>query len=431
MKKYLLRRYLLFLVSIFINTVGIAAITRALLGTSPITSVNYVLSLFTPLTMGQWTILVNLLFTVIELPLMGRDFLRADLRAYLSQIPITLCFGMFIDCSMAMLSWVQPATYAVQLATLAAGCGVLALGIALEVKANVAMLAGEYLVKVLARRLRFDFGYVKLCFDVSLVLLACLMSWLALSRIDGVREGTVVAAVVVGPVIHAVSPWLRVLDRWLGRQPAPAAAAPSGVAPVVTIAREYGSGGLQLARRLAADLGLPLYDRQFITLAAQESGLTEAYIRANEQSIPSLWLKSILAHGVRPEDGLSPDDALYIAESRVVERLAAQGPCVIVGRLADFVLRGRPNTVRVFCCADFASECRRCAEEYGVAAEAAPAEVRRVNRARIAHYEYYTGEKWGDPHRYDLTINTGIVGMEEAAALVRGLYAAARARAAG
>ena len=226
MKKYLLRRYLLFLVSIFINTVGIAAITRALLGTSPITSVNYVLSLFTPLTMGQWTILVNLLFAVIELPLMRRGFLRADLRAYLSQIPITLCFGMFIDCSMTMLSWVQPATYAVQLATLAAGCGVLALGIALEVKANVAMLAGEYLVKVLARRLRFDFGYVKLCFDVSLVLLSCLMSWLALSRIDGVREGTVVAAVVVGPVIHAVSPWLRVLDRWLGRQPAPAAAAP-------------------------------------------------------------------------------------------------------------------------------------------------------------------------------------------------------------
>ena len=102
-KKFLTRRYLLFLVSVFINAYGISFITKALLGTSPITSVNYVLSMFTPLTMGQWTIIVNLSFLVFEFFLMSRAQLRADLRMYLLQIPISLCFGTFIDISMSSL----------------------------------------------------------------------------------------------------------------------------------------------------------------------------------------------------------------------------------------------------------------------------------------------------------------------------------------
>ena len=426
-KNPLFRRYLLFLVSIFINTVGIAAITRAQLGTSPITSVNYVLSFFTPLTMGQWTIIVNLLFMLIDLLFMTRAELRADLRAYLSQIPVTLCFGTFIDCSMAMLDWVQPTTYPGQLVALAAGCVILALGIALEVKASVAMLAGEYLVKALSRRFRFDFGYVKLGFDVTLVLLACTMSWLALSRIDGVREGTVIAAIVVGPIIHFLTPLLRVLDGWLGASAPAAAAEPQSYPPVVTIAREYGSGGRQMGQLLAEKLGLPLYDRQFISLAAKESGLPESYVRANEQFVPSSLLKSILNHGNRPEDGLTPDDALFVAESRIVQRLASEGSCVIVGRLADYVLRQRPNTIRVFCLADFESKCRRAVEEYGVSPATAAAEVRRVGRARAEHYEYYTGQRWGDPRNFDLTINTSHVEPAEGARLVERLYAEAQA----
>ena len=100
MNKYTVRRYLLFVASLFINAFGIAFITKALLGTSPITSVTYVLSLFTPFTMGIWTILLNLLFVVLEPFLMTRKDLKDDLRMYLLQIPISFCFGLFIDFSM-------------------------------------------------------------------------------------------------------------------------------------------------------------------------------------------------------------------------------------------------------------------------------------------------------------------------------------------
>ena len=193
---------------------------------------------------------------------------------------------------------------------------------------------------------------------------------------------------------------------------------------VITIAREYGSGGHLLGEKLASMLHIPLYDNQFIGLAARRSGMDEAYILHNEQSIPSFWLKCIFAqtNGARMNHSLSPEDVLFVAESHIVQELASREACVIVGRCADFVLRDDPRAVRIFCCTDPESARRRCIAEYGIAPDAADAEVRRVNRNRKTHYEYYTGERWGDPHRFDLTVNTGRVSVEDAARTVAGLY---------
>ena len=155
------RAYILFVIALAINAFGIAFITRALLGTSPITSITYVISMFTSLTMGQWTIVLNLGFMVLELPFMRKADLKSDIVCYLLQIPTTLFFGSFIDVSMDALSWLQPEMYVLKIASLLSGCVILAVGIALEVKANVAMAAGEYFVKAIARRLRTDFGYPK------------------------------------------------------------------------------------------------------------------------------------------------------------------------------------------------------------------------------------------------------------------------------
>lgn len=431
MNKYMLRRYVLFVVAIFVNAFGISFITKAMLGTSPITSITYVLSMFTSLTMGQWTIIVNILFVLLELPLMRRSDLRSDLRIYLLQIPISLCFGTFIDWSMNMLEWLEPVAYASRVASLLAGCVILALGIALEVKADAAMLSGEFFVRVISRRLRKEFGFVKLGFDVSLTALACIVSLVFMSGIYGVREGTVVAALIVGPIVHFLSPYYKVFDRWIGTGGEAAAPRPvpdSGYA-VITIAREYGSGGHMLGEMLAQRLGIPLYDKEFIAMAAKESGMTEEYIRNNEQSLPAAWLRRIVAHDSEgaPEHSLAPDDVLFVAENRIIQSLAEKGPCIIVGRCADFVLRDRPRTVRVFCCSDLKSACRRCIDEYGIPEADAESEIKRVNRARIAHYEYYTGERWGEPHHYDVTVNTSKVGLGDAAELVARLYGHASA----
>ena len=419
------RRYILFAVSLFVNAMGIAFITKALLGTSPITSVTYVLSMFTPLTIGQWTIVLNLLFVLFELPFMTRKELKDDLRMFLLQIPISLCFGTFIDLSMNTLYWLEPVKYIDQIIYLLVGCVILAAGITLEVKANVAMMAGEYFVRVISQRFHGEFGYVKLCFDITLVCIACLFSICFMSGIYGVREGTVAAALLVGPIVHFISPYYRCFDKWINDVKDKDAIALRNIQHVIiTIAREYGSGGHLLGEMLSKELGIKLYDKEFIHLVAEKSGINEQYIKKNEQSIPSFWLKCILGKNSEQslERSLSSDDVLFVAESKIIQELAEKGPCIIVGRCADFVLRDYPNLIKVFCYSDLKSACVRCVQEYGVSEEKAESEIKRINHNRIAHYEYYTGEKWGEPHRYDLMLNTGALDLKTACQLVRGVY---------
>lgn len=421
----MLRRYILFAVSLFVNAMGIAFITKALLGTSPITSVTYVLSMFTPLTIGQWTIVLNLLFVLFELPFMTRKELKDDLRMFLLQIPISLCFGTFIDLSMNMLYWLEPVKYIDQIIYLLVGCVILAAGITLEVKANVAMMAGEYFVRVISQRFHGEFGYVKLCFDITLVCIACLFSICFMSGIYGVREGTVAAALLVGPIVHFISPYYRCFDKWINDVKDKDAIALRNIQHVIiTIAREYGSGGHLLGEMLSKELGIKLYDKEFIHLVAEKSGINEQYIKKNEQSIPSFWLKCILGKNSEQslERSLSSDDVLFVAESKIIQELAEKGPCIIVGRCADFVLRDYPNLIKVFCYSDLRSACVRCVQEYGVSEEKAEFEIKRINHNRIAHYEYYTGEKWGEPHHYNLMINTGSIDLSVACNLIKSIY---------
>lgn len=419
------RRYILFAVSLFVNAMGIAFITKALLGTSPITSVTYVLSMFTPLTIGQWTIVLNLLFVLFELPFMTRKELKDDLRMFLLQIPISLCFGTFIDLSMNMLYWLEPVKYIDQIIYLLVGCVILAAGITLEVKANVAMMAGEYFVRVISQRFHGEFGYVKLCFDITLVCIACLFSICFMSGIYGVREGTVAAALLVGPIVHFISPYYRCFDKWINDVKDKDAIALRNIQHVIiTIAREYGSGGHLLGEMLSKELGIKLYDKEFIHLVAEKSGINEQYIKKNEQSIPSFWLKCILGKNSEQslERSLSSDDVLFVAESKIIQELAEKGPCIIVGRCADFVLRDYPNLIKVFCYSDLKSACVRCVQEYGVSEEKAESEIKRINHNRIAHYEYYTGEKWGEPHHYNLMINMGNIDLSVACNLIKSIY---------
>lgn len=426
MNKFLLRRYLLFCVALFVNALGIAFITRAALGTSPITSVTYVLSMFTPFTIGEWTIMLNILFVVLEPFMMTRQDLKEDLRMFLLQIPISFCFGIFIDiCMHYILFWLNPATYPSMIIALLIGCVILAVGIALEVKANAAMMAGEYFVKVITRRFRGEFGYIKLGFDVTLVAIACLLSLIFMSGIYGVREGTVIAALIVGPIVHFVSPYYKFLDKWI----TPATDekftdVKKNKNIIITIAREYGSGGHLLGEMLSKELGIKLYDKEFIGMAAKRSGMDENFIAKNEQSIPSFWLKCIMSkNSEQPLEGsLSSDDVLFVAESKIIQELAEKEPCIIVGRCADFILQDYPKVLKVFCYSDIENAVSRCVSEYGIKRENAEQEIRRINRNRIHHYEYYTGRKWGEPHHYNLMLNTGTISLETACKLIKDIY---------
>ena len=143
--------------------------------------------------------------------------------------------------------------------------------------------AGEYLVQVIAKFVHKEFGFIKVCFDVSLVLIACVLSATFLSNIEGVREGTVIAALAVGPISHLLLPYWRIFDSWL--QPIqPYQASYTDNQPIIiTIAREYGSGGHLLGKMLAERLNIKFYDKELISMVANDSHFSPKYIAENEQ----------------------------------------------------------------------------------------------------------------------------------------------------
>ena len=427
-KKELLRRYFLFFCSVLVNAFSIAVITKALLGTSPISSIPYVLSLFSSGSMGFYTVIVNILFILLELVFMKKKEIIEKRYELLSQIPVIFCFGTFIDISMDyLIAWLNPTFYLAKMLMLLVGCFILAVGISLEVKANVAMVTGEYLVQVISKFVHKEFGFVKVFFDVSLVLISCILSLCFMSTVEGVREGTVIAALIVGPISHFVRPYWRVLDNWLNvSQPQAEEKKAEDYPIVVTIAREYGSGGRLLGQMLAKELGIKFYDGELISMVAKESHFPEKYITENEQKVSSNYLLNIILQDYEApiEKSLSSADALFVAQSRVIRKVAAEEPCVIIGRCADYILKDRAasSIIKVFCYTDLEDACKRCVEEYHISPDGVREKVLQTNRLRINHYQHYTNERWGDPHNYDLMINTGHMSFHTACSLISQLY---------
>ncbi len=155
-----LKRYIIFLIGLFINSLGVSLITKANLGTSPISSIPYVLSLNFPFTLGQFTIAFSLLLILIQLIILRRNF-KAE---HLLQIPISILFGYFIDLTMVMLFFVEPQNYLSSVIYLLIGCLILGFGVYTEVLANVAMLPGESFVRAVSSTWKTEFGSTKVAF---------------------------------------------------------------------------------------------------------------------------------------------------------------------------------------------------------------------------------------------------------------------------
>lgn len=190
----LLRNYLIFTAGLFWAALGISLITGAGLGTSPVTSLSYVMTFITPLSLGTAVFLVNGAMFLAQAAILRRRFQKIQLL----QLPATFVFSAFIDLISSLLR--EPAAYPGRIAMLLLGCGALGLGVALEVLADVIILPGEGIVKVIAQELGKEFGNVKTVFDIALVSSAAAISWMFLGHVAGIREGTVIAALIVGTI---------------------------------------------------------------------------------------------------------------------------------------------------------------------------------------------------------------------------------------
>lgn len=210
-KTELIKRYIFLLSGLFVNGLGVSFITKAGLGTSPITSIPYTLSLgFTP-TVGMFTLVFNIFLVILQVILLRRNF---QLQSLL-QLPIIALFSFFIDLTMSLLGFMQPETYAMKVVSLIVGCLILGFGVFMEMVANVAMLPGEATVRAVSDVFSTDFGKTKIAFDSSMTVIAAILSFIMFKHLDGVREGTIVAAILVGFIARLFKKYIGGIEKIL------------------------------------------------------------------------------------------------------------------------------------------------------------------------------------------------------------------------
>lgn len=182
---------------------------------------------------------------------------------------------------------------------------------------------------------------------------------------------------------------------------------------VITVSREYGSGGRLIGKKLADELGIGFYDGELLSLVAKESGYTEEFVRRNDQK----KTQSLLYHLYIGSQILPASDMIFIAQSRVIKDLYNKESCVIVGRCADYVLRGYANVSNVFITAPLESRIARVRDEYGEQADNYRAYLTKKDKNRIAYYNYFADDAWGKVQTYDISVNSDI-GIDRSADLI-------------
>ena len=182
---------------------------------------------------------------------------------------------------------------------------------------------------------------------------------------------------------------------------------------IITLSREYGSGGRYIGKLVAEKLGIKLYDKEFVAKLAEETGLSSEYIENNEQKRGAL---ETLNNGYY--SGLSNSDELFIKESELIKKVASENSCVIVGRCADFILKENKNVFKVFVYSNMENKIKRTTNIYGLDKNKAEKEINRINKLRANHYKYYTEKDWNNPENYDICINSDSLGVEKVADLI-------------
>lgn len=212
-------RYIIFTLGLYFLSLGLVLFVKSSLGTTPISSMNYVISVNSPLTLGTTTFLFNLALILIQLWLVKGRGTRKDLIEILLQIPFSFLMAVFIDANMSMLWWLQPNSYPVALTVLAAGCLIQAFGVALEIKPDVVAMSAEGTVKYAARRFGLPFGKMKVWFDLTLVAAAAVLSLSLSGQLQGLREGTAIGALCTGYIVSFFLAHLSWLSRFIRKIP--------------------------------------------------------------------------------------------------------------------------------------------------------------------------------------------------------------------
>ncbi|MDR0814049.1 MAG: cytidylate kinase-like family protein [Oscillospiraceae bacterium] len=193
---------------------------------------------------------------------------------------------------------------------------------------------------------------------------------------------------------------------------------------VITISREFGSGGRGVGKKLAEALGIGCYDKEIIAMTAEKSGLSEGYVQKREENLSGSFLSNIGFSSMGSFDSVvfyetPTTDKMFLSQSMVIRELAAKESCVIIGRCADYVLRDFPNVLHVFIRANKEDRIARAVADYELPTKNAEQFLKKADKSRANYYRFYTNRNWGDPQYIDVSVNTSAVGIDGAVEIVK------------
>jgi len=415
------KRSLALIAGLFIMAFGVALSVKANLGTSPISCVPYVYSLGFPITIGVASIVMNAILILLQIVVLRKAYQWIQVL----QFPVAVLFGFFIDFAMFILSDVQPSNYLWQWIVCLLSCAIIAFGVLLEVKAKVTYLAGEGLSLAISKAFHLEFGKVKVGLDSTLVVIGIVSSFVFIHNLQGIREGTIAAALLVGTMAKFYGKKLGFIDRLLSDETAHETAIPSNAATacsdglIINIAREYGSGGHEIGEIIARKLGISFYDTKLIDLSAAASGLTPEYVKEHEQKLANSLLFDLYEQNYAYiNEEMPPLDTLFMVQSKVILDISQKESCVIVGRCADFVLKTHPNCFNVFIHANKEYRTRRIIHEYGTDMAQAERELERKDKERSDYCRHYTHRTWGQSDNYHFALDNSLFGTRQTAQMI-------------
>ena len=193
---------------------------------------------------------------------------------------------------------------------------------------------------------------------------------------------------------------------------------------IITISREFGSGGRTIGRKVAEELGIPFYDKELVDQIAMESGFAPKFVEEHGEHSPG---KSLFSYAFAPQgvpgvmNGLSTADFLWNIQCNVILQLAEKGPCVIVGRNADYILKDREDALHVFVFADTPYRAERIVRLYGESEKSPEQRLAEKYKRRKVNYQHYTGRNWGQAQNYDLCLDTGVLGVDQCTDIIVGV----------
>ncbi len=430
------KRFLVYLAGLYLMAMGVVFSAESALGVSPVGSLANVLYRIgldagAPdfINLGNCTIAIYVLYLIVEAILLRKEFKPFMML----QLVASILFGQLVNLAGVMLSFLpEPGNYAVKMLYLLCSIPLVAAGVMLYLSPNILPTPGDGMSLAIAKVTGKPLGTAKTIFDCSMLSISAVVSLVYFHKLVGVREGSVICALLVGFVLEQFRrPFQKPLLAFLEVEDKVAralAAASSGYLldasgkpkVLITIGREFGAGGYEIGTLLAKKLGITFYDKQINVMASEQSGIPLARIEEMERRMDRTVANDFRHAAYAMTNGaLSPVEEIYVAQSAVIRQLAAKDEsCVIMGRCADYLLYDDPNCFRIFIHARPDVRIQRTMLQFGLDEAEAKRQMENTDRSRAMHYKHFTGREYGKQEYYHLGVDSGMLGTEESVRVI-------------